>query len=55
MANLIGIVSGTLMFLVFFAVVYYAELPTPFGFGLGLIATGLTLAPATLAMLVVGP
>ncbi len=43
------------MFLVFFAVVYYAELPKPFGFGLGIIATGLTMAPATLAMLVVGP
>lgn len=54
-ANLIGIVSGTLMFLVFFAVVYYAELPKPFGFGLGIISTGLTMAPATLAMLVVGP
>lgn len=54
-ANLIGIASGTLMFLIFFAVVYYAELPAPFGFGLGPIATGLTLAPATLAMLVVGP
>jgi MFS family permease len=54
-ANLIGIVSGMLMFLVFFAVVYYAELPKPFGFGLGIIATGLTMAPATLAMLIVGP
>ena len=54
-SNLIGIVSGTLMFLLFFAVVYYAQLPGPFGLGLGIIATGLTMAPATLAMLAIGP
>ena len=54
-ANLVGIVSGIVMFLLFFAIVYYAELPPPFGLGLGIVATGLTLAPATLAMLVAGP
>jgi MFS family permease len=54
-ANLIGIFSGIVMFLLFFAIVYYAELPAPFGLSLGIIATGLTLAPATLAMLVAGP
>ncbi len=54
-ANLIGIVSGVVMFLLFFAVVYYAELPSPFGLGLGIVSTGLTMAPATLAMLAVGP
>jgi len=54
-ANLVGIISGISMFLLFFAVVYYAELPKPFGLGLDVISAGLTLAPATLLMLVVGP
>jgi len=54
-ANLVGLVSGVVMFLLFFAIIYYAELPTPFGLALGIVATGLTLAPATLAMLIVGP
>jgi MFS family permease len=54
-ANLVGLVSGAVMFLLFFAIIYYAELPTPFGLSLGVIATGLTLAPATLAMLIAGP
>jgi MFS family permease len=54
-ANLIGLVSGVVMFLLFFAIIYYAELPTPFGLAKGVVATGLTLAPATLAMLVIGP
>ena len=47
-ANLIGIISGAAMFIIFFAVVYYAQLPPPFGLGLDIITTGLTLAPATL-------
>ncbi len=54
-ANLVGIISSLSMFLLFFAVVYYAKLPPPHGLGLDVIATGLTLAPATLVMLVVGP
>ena len=54
-ANLVGLVSGIVMFLLFFAIIYYAELPAPFGLTLGIVATGLTLAPATLAMLVAGP
>ncbi len=54
-ANLAGIVSGLVMFLIFFAVIYYAQYPKPYGLGLDTITTGLTLAPATLVMLVVGP
>lgn len=55
-ANLVMIVSGLVNFLVFFAVVYYAELPKAYG-GLGFDAftTGLTLAPATIVMLIIGP
>jgi MFS family permease len=54
-ANLVGIMSSLGMFLVFFAVVYYARYPQPYGLNLSVIDTGLTLAPATLVMLVVGP
>jgi len=54
-ANLVGIMSSLSMFLVFFAVIYYAQYPAPYGLGLDIITTGLTLAPATLVMLVVGP
>ena len=54
-ANLVGIISGISMFLLFFAVVYYTESPKPWGLGLGIISAGLTLAPATLLMLVAGP
>ena len=54
-ANLVGILSSLSMFLLFFAVIYYAQYPKPFGLGLDIISTGLTLAPATLVMLIVGP
>ncbi len=54
-ANLVGILSSLGMFLLFFAVIYYAQQPKPFGLGLDTISTGLTLAPATLVMLIVGP
>ena len=54
-ANGVGIISGISMFLLFFAVVYYTELPKPFGLGLDVISAGLTLAPATLLMLIAGP
>ena len=57
-ANLVGIFSSMAMFLLFFAVIYYAQYPSaigPYGLGLSVINTGLTLAPATLVMLIVGP
>jgi len=54
-SNLVGLCSGTAMFLLFFGVIYYAELPVPFGLHLDIISAGLVLAPATLVMLVVGP
>jgi MFS family permease len=43
------------MFLLFISVVYLAELPAPFGLGLGVIETGLVLLPATLIGLILGP
>jgi EmrB/QacA subfamily drug resistance transporter len=54
-SNIVGILSGITMFLLFFAVVYYTELPVPFGLGLGIVAAGLVLAPATITMLLAGP
>ncbi len=52
--NLVGLVSGITMFLLFFAVVYYAQLPKPFGLDQDIISAGLTLAPSTLGMLIGG-
>jgi len=54
-ANLVGMLTSLAMFLLFFAVVYYAQQPKPYGLGLDIISTGLTLAPATLVMLLLGP
>lgn len=62
-ANMTGILSGMGMFLLFFAVVYYTELPFSgqfpnpgvTGLNLDVISAGLTIAPATILMLVGGP
>jgi len=55
-ANGVGIISGIAMFLIFFAVTYYSQIPKAFGgLGLDVISSGLTIAPATVMMLVAGP
>ncbi len=55
-ANGVGVISGISMFLLFFAVTYYTQLPKAFGgLGLSVISSGLTVAPATVLMLVAGP
>lgn len=54
-ANGIGVISGIGMFMLFYAVVYYAQDPKPLGLGLDVIASGLTIGPAAIAMLVAGP
>jgi MFS family permease len=57
-ANLTGVLSGMGMFMLFFAVVFYTELkapPAPTGLGLDVITAGLSIAPATVLMLVGGP
>ena len=54
-ANLVGVVSGIVMFLTYFAVIYYAQMPKPNGLGLDVISTGLALAPSTVAMMIVAP
>ncbi len=54
-ANMIGLVSAIVMFLLFFAVVYYTQLPISVGLGLSVIASGISMAPSTLGMMAVGP
>jgi MFS family permease len=54
-ANGVGIISGIGMFMLFYAVVYYAEDPKPLGLGLDTISAGLTLGPAAILMLAAGP
>jgi MFS family permease len=54
-ANMVGIFSMLTMFLVFFAITYYSQLPSGFGLGLTVIQAGLTMGPAAVGMLVVGP
>jgi MFS family permease len=54
-ANGVGVLSGIGLFMLFFAVVYYTELPPPFGLGLSVLSAGLTMAPATVVMLGAGP
>ncbi|MEM4130857.1 MAG: MFS transporter, partial [Metallosphaera sp.] len=54
-ANLVGVVSSIALMIMYFGIIYYAQLPPPFGLGLDILSAGLTLAPATVVMLVVGP
>ena len=54
-ANSVGIISGIGMFMLFFAVTYYAENPVPLGLGLAPISVGLTIGPAAILMLLAGP
>ena len=54
-ANIVTIIAGLANFLLFFSVVEYAELSTPYGLGFDIIHTGLTLAPGTIVMFIVGP
>jgi MFS family permease len=53
-ANLVGLLAGTVMFLLFFASVYYSQLPPGFGLNLDVINAGLTLGPSTIGMLIGG-
>ncbi|QKR00295.1 MFS transporter [Metallosphaera tengchongensis] len=54
-SNLVGIVSSIALMIMYFGIIYYAQLPPPFGLGLDIFSAGLTLAPATVVMLIVGP
>ncbi len=54
-ANLVGLIASAGMFVFFFFVIYYAQTPVPVGLAMDVLSTGLTLAPATIIMLVIGP
>jgi len=54
-AKIVTIIGGLANFLLFFAIVEYAELSTPYGLGFDIIHTGLTLAPGTIVIFIVGP
>jgi MFS family permease len=54
-ANLVGIVASFAMLLLFYGVIYYAQLPVPFGLGIDIVETGIILAPAMIAMILIGP
>ena len=54
-ANMVGVLSGIGMFMLFIAVTYYTQYPAPFGLGLSVLSAGLTMGPATVVMLVAGP
>ncbi|MEL9969902.1 MAG: MFS transporter [Metallosphaera sp.] len=54
-ANIAGLVSGIMILALFYGIIYYTQLPHPFGLDLDVISAGLTLAPSTLVMFIIGP
>ncbi|MFP3189318.1 MAG: MFS transporter [Sulfolobaceae archaeon] len=54
-ANIVGLISGVGMFTVFIFLVYYAQLPQPYGLGLSIIQSGLLMSPVALGMVIFGP
>ncbi len=54
-ANIAGLIAGAGMFLMFTGLVYYLQLPQPYGLGLSIIESGLLMAPVALVMMIVGP
>ncbi len=53
--NLVISVSGLAMFLSMQALVYRFETPSPYGFGISILSTGLSLIPLAGGMIVFGP
>ncbi|AWR93738.1 MFS transporter [Acidianus brierleyi] len=54
-ANIVGLVSGIGMFMVFIFMVYYSQLPRPYGLGLSIIESGLLMSPVAFGMVIFGP
>jgi MFS family permease len=54
-SNIVGLVSGVGMFMVFIFFVYYAQLPSPSGLGLSIIESGLLMSPVAFGMVIFGP
>ena len=54
-ANIVGLISGIGMFANFIFLVYYSQLPKPYGLGLSIIQSGLLMSPVALGMIIFGP
>lgn len=54
-ANVSGLISGVGMFTIFIFLVYYSQLPSPYGLGLSIIQSGLLMSPVALGMIIFGP
>jgi len=54
-ANVAGLISGSGMFLLFTGLIYYLQLPKPYGLGLSIIQSGLLMSPVAIIMMVIGP
>jgi len=54
-ANIVGLISGMGMFANFIFLVYYSQLPKPYGLGLSIIQSGLLMSPVALGMIIFGP
>lgn len=54
-SNVVGMISSIAMFIISYAIIYYSELPKPFGLGMDVLSTGLLLVPAALAALLAVP
>jgi len=54
-ANVAGLISGSAMFLLFTGLIYYLQLPKPYGLGLSIIESGLLMSPVAIIMMVIGP
>ena len=54
-ANLTGILTNSAMFLLFTGLVFYLQLPKPYGLGLSIIESGLLMSPVAVIMMAIGP
>jgi len=54
-ANLSGILTNSSMFLLFTGLVFYLQLPKPYGLGLSIIESGLLMSPVAIITMAVAP
>ena len=54
-ANVAGLISGSSMFLLFTGLIYYLQLPKPYGLGLSIIESGLLMSPVAIITMAVAP
>jgi len=54
-ANIVGLISGMGMFANFIFLVYYSQLPKPYGLGLSIVQSGLLMSPVAFGMIIFGP